>query len=823
VNENDPSVENQRLRALYELGILDTEAQLEYDDLVLLASQICQVPIAAISFVAEDRQWFKAKVGLSVSETPRDISFCTHTVLDKDVFVVCDATKDPVFRENPLVTGELGIRFYAGAPLVTKEGYAIGSICVIDQKAREVSPIEIACLQALSRQVMALIELRNRSLELTTLNIELTQNAAKIRALTDFSPLGVFATDQAGKCLYTNASYQKITGRTGESLLGDGWASTIHPDDRERVFTEWNNSTKSHYPYSGVHQFVDPNGVVTVCSVKASAIEHSGELSVYVGTVEDITVQHESEGKIRLERKRLELALSGGNLGLWDWNVITGEVVFNARWAEMLGERIEDIPSTISAWVERAHPDDLPLCQESIEAHFAGKEEFYEATHRMKHVNGSWLWILDRGQLVERTSDGKPLRMVGTHLDITPHVEAQRKAEAASTAKAQFLANMSHEIRTPMNGIIGTTQILLDTELTPGQRSLLKDVDYSANTLLTIINDILDLSKIESGKLEITPVGFDLYSMIEKTISIVRTKAEEKQIKVLLDIAPSVPRFILSDDTRLRQILINLIGNSIKFTVNKGGVVLRVSKETLAEKGDVLVFGVSDTGIGIADDKIAEIFKPFTQADSGTTRKYGGTGLGLSIARQLVEMMGGDITVTSKLNVGSSFRFTVPLVHGPDTSVAESCWSQEFSSPLFTSIRAPTILLVEDNAVNLRIALRVLEKFGCKVKVASNGEEAVDLFKAHRESIEAIFMDCQMPVMSGYEATRAIRELEVNSGQRMPIIAMTANAMKGDRELCLESGMDDYLSKPLERGLIAAMLTRYIRSTVSIPNNDNPC
>jgi CheY-like chemotaxis protein len=257
--------------------------------------------------------------------------------------------------------------------------------------------------------------------------------------------------------------------------------------------------------------------------------------------------------------------------------------------------------------------------------------------------------------------------------------------------------------------------------------------------------------------------------------------------------------------------------------VNKGGVVLRVSKETLAEKGDVLVFGVSDTGIGIADDKIAEIFKPFTQADSGTTRKYGGTGLGLSIARQLVEMMGGEISVTSKLNIGSSFRFSVPLVPAPATSVDETERSQEFSFPLFTAIRSPLVLLVEDNAVNQRIALRVLEKFGCKVKMASNGEEAVDLFKAHRESIEVIFMDCQMPVMSGYEATRAIRELEVNSGQRMPIIAMTANAMKGDRELCLESGMDDYITKPLERGLIAAMLTRYIRSTVSIPNNDNPC
>ena len=289
-----------------------------------------------------------------------------------------------------------------------------------------------------------------------------------------------------------------------------------------------------------------------------------------------------------------------------------------------------------------------------------------------------------------------------------------------------------------------------------------------------------------------------------------RAKAEGKQIEILCDISPDVPNFILADDTRIRQVLINLLGNSIKFTVNSGGIVVRVAKETFSKKGDYLTVGVSDSGIGIPEDKLADIFSPFTQADSGTTRKYGGTGLGLSISRQLVEMMGGEITVSSKLNMGSSFRFSIPLVPAPVKVAIRTELNQKLFDSLFTPTRTPTVLVVEDNLVNQRLAKRVLEKFGCLVKIASNGQEAVELFKSSHESIEIIFMDCQMPVMNGYDATRAIRALEIGINQRMPIVAMTANAMKGDREHCLESGMDDYISKPLEKGLIASVLTRYI-------------
>jgi PAS domain S-box-containing protein len=810
VSHNSSDREKKRLEALHELSILDTEAEEHFDDVVLLASQICNAPISAISLVTQDRQWFKAKIGLDATETPRDISFCTHTILSDEVFIVNDASKDPLFQNNPLVTGELGIRFYAGAPLITENGHALGSLCVIDKRAREASIREIESLKALARQVMALFELRRKSQQLRTLNTELENNTAKIKALSDCSPVGIFATDHLGKCQYTNAAYQKITGVSQEALMGDGWKRSIHPDDRERVYQEWSNAALNNITYSSVHRFINPNGSITLCSVKASAIKKGGEVIGYVGAAEDITEQTEQQRKIEMEQKRLKLALSGGNLGLWDWNVSTNQVIFNERWAEMLGEEVENVLPNISSWVDRAHSDDIQKCQEAIEAHFRGDTEYYETTHRMRHKDGTWRWILDRGQLVERTPNGKPLRMVGTHLDVTDQMEARLKAEAATNAKAQFLANMSHEIRTPMNGIIGMTQLLLETELTQEQQTILKDIDYSSHSLLSIINDILDLSKIESGKLDFNPINFNLHSLLENATLVIRSKAEEKQIEVLCHISPDVPEYIFADDTRLRQVLINLLGNSVKFTSVGGGVILNVSTETIPEGGAQLSFSVSDSGIGIPEEKLNDIFSPFTQADSGTTRKFGGTGLGLSISRQLVEMMGGTISVSSKVDRGTSFCFTIPLTIGLGKNVIEPELKQTTLSPLFNPRRMPSVLLVEDNPVNQRLAKRVLEKLGCSVRVALNGQEAVEIYKNDFESIELIFMDCQMPIMSGYDATQAIRALELINKHHVPIVAMTANAMKGDREECLKAGMDEYVTKPLEKGQIELMLTRFI-------------
>ncbi|MEJ5992567.1 ATP-binding protein [Ramlibacter sp. PS3R-8] len=523
----------------------------------------------------------------------------------------------------------------------------------------------------------------------------------------------------------------------------------------------------------------------------------------------DVADASKARAALEQSQERLHRALEGSGLALWDLDV-PGETVFlSEQWSVILGGPPQPTECTAQELLELVPMEDLLRIQAALEPVLDGRSARYAVEHRVRRLDGSLVWVHSEGRVADRTSSGMPLRMVGTNRDITQGKTAEQElrlardaADAASLAKSQFLATMSHEIRTPLNGIIGMTKLLLDEKLPSQVRQHADLIDRSAHSLLALVNDILDVSKIEAGQMEIETVPFDLHELLEDLATLYRLRATEKSLLFRVHVDPHVPRFVQADPTRIRQVLVNLLGNALKFT-HSGWIGLDVKGKPDAD-GCELDFIIGDTGIGIPEDVQPQLFKRFTQADSSTSRQFGGSGLGLAIVRQLVDLMGGAVRVTSTPAQGSRFTVTLPVMPA-EPPPAASIWQE-----LPASVAGVRVLVAEDNTTNQVVAFGMLRKLGYQdVSLANDGIEACRL--ALSEDFDLILMDCQMPEMDGYEATRRLREV----GCTAAIVAMTANALKGDRERCIDAGMNDYITKPIDLKVLRAVLARW---TVAQPS-----
>jgi PAS domain S-box-containing protein len=707
--------ESERLAALHEAGIIGRSDGPLFERAVKVIAEICGTPIAAVSLVDADRQWFACETGLGVRETTREVAFCAYAILGDHPMVVSDASKDPRFVGNALVTGKPGIRFYAGVPLKTPSDLPLGTLCVIDVVPRELTASQLEALSTMGGLVASNIELRRaagRLREQQQLHSMLVDNARDFAMVT---------LDPSGCVTSWNVGAQRTHGYEAGDIVGKHYRTFFCEEDYasgmpEQILSLAVESGRGECRGWRVRkdgQWFHVNGTINAIRTE------TGEVAGFVKIIQDDTV----------------------------------------RW--MAAEQIK---------------------QQS--------EELTAANKRLEE-------------------QAKELHLRASELEA-----ARCEAEAASRSKSEFLANMSHEIRTPMTAILGYTDLLAsegDRNLAPARRlEHIETIRRNGEHLLSIINDILDLSKIEAEKMTVEAVATDASQVVHGVASLMQVKAAERHLRICTRFETPIPSVITSDPLRLQQILVNVVGNAIKFT-ESGTVTVGVRCDPIAER---MSFDIIDTGIGMTPEQMSHLFEAFVQADMSTTRKFGGTGLGLRISKRLAQLLGGDISVSSKPGTGSTFSVSIPTgplagvaFESPDemqTMVRDVPQDQKSGSPSEAPLKGLRILLAEDGPDNRRLITFHLAKAGAVVHSVENGRLAIEALTLdgtvnseikQPASFDILMTDMQMPEMDGYAAVRWLRD----HGCNLPIIALTAHAMNGDRERCVSAGCSDYATKPINR------------------------
>jgi PAS domain S-box-containing protein len=653
--------------------------------------------------------------------------------------------------------------------------------------------------------VLAMIAEREKSLkELENQKFALDQHAM------------VVISDVNGLTQYVNPRYCQISGYDRAELMGQPLRLISRITNAEHFYTEMLDTVSKGKTWQGDLQSQNKEGHAYWVNVTVVPLFNEflvQDRFMFIGT--DITQDQENKTRLRAQLNLVEALLEATPLVIYSKDTLGRYVLANAAFEKFFGlTRAELIGKTAFDIAE------LPYAQFSLE-----QDQRLEATGGVQSFETSYTHpttgrVVDLFYSKALTTDaeGQVTGIVGAIVDVTVRNQTQlllkatiQLAETASQAKSNFLANMSHEIRTPMNGVIGMLELALDIAVDPGQREYLNLAQSSAQSLMVVINDILDISKIESNRVELEALEFTLIDFLARSLKSVEALAKKKGLAFKLECSDALPKQVIGDPLRLGQVLLNLCDNAIKFTP-LGSVTVRVSATPVLDGTVELTVDVIDTGIGIAAELQSAVFDNFTQADASITRQYGGTGLGLSISSKLVDLMGGHLGLESAIGHGSTFTLKLRLpLPPPLTQAAPALVAASIQRPMLPKPAATgplQVMLVEDNLVNQILCSTILKKIGHVVVLASHGQEALDLFA--KRPWDVILMDMQMPVMDGMDATRAIRALEL-PGQHTPIVAMTANAMESDRQLCLDAGMDDYLSKPFKFAELKAILEKAVR------------
>lgn len=809
-----PENETQRLQTLYECQVLDTDPEPIYDDITRLLALTCDMPMAVVSLLDDDRSWFKSKVGMPVDEVPREISPCSHAILHEEIFVVPDTHQHEALHDNPLVTGGPKLRSFAATRIVMANGHAIGLVAVMDVRPRELTRDQRETLLAMGRQVASHLELRRRMLEKERDRQRLESVRERLDLVVEAACEGIWDLDLGLRSMFLSPRVFDMLGlssTSGQVPLSGIWPM-VHPEDRRLVVREIVQQLRKGRTVECEFRCRHSGDGWRWFRARAISVDTgSRESRRLVGSLSDIDEHRKSQEHLQRVSRLLAESQALGHIGGWELDLATGELFWTAETYRIHDTTAETYDPTLQSALDFFTESARRQMRAAIEDAVARGRAF-SLDVEMVTARNRTIWVRATGGAV--FSQGAAVRVLGAIQDITSQrrfdeelLQAKEAAEAASVAKSAFLAAMSHEIRTPMHTVLGYTDMLRDTNLEEEQRECVSVIASAGNSLLRLIDDILDFSKVEAGKMVLERTSFDIQRVVGDVARMMQPQANVKGVEVKVDVPGPEPLQVFADPQRVHQILVNLAGNAVKFT-SAGSVILAAS----VADGRVRI-AVKDSGIGISEEGLAKLFGDFVQVDSSSKRKFGGTGLGLAISKQLVEAMAGQIGVDSEVGVGSEFWFELPAANAADVETRAEGSDGVDASVDEDAIRDRRVLVAEDNRMNLRLAVRVLESFGLKVDTAVDGDRAATLVCENRYDV--VLMDCLMPGVDGFEATRRIRAHEEGSEKRTPIIALTANALPEDRETCMNAGMDDFVSKPFTRQALHQAIMRWLAQTVS--------